>query len=299
MSYNPSEENKYILDRALGYVNSVPYQVTNRWVFYRLLQDGTYSEKKSYRHLLSISSKARKEFYGGWHPGTLADDTRAPVLMQRDGLYSIAPRGWGFKTRKEWMKTLKKELNCPLDRWRDQPIYAEIWFEAAAMQGQFLHYANENIPLLAFHGDVSIPEKWRTAMRLSQRWRELKKPIRIFYYGDLDPKGLQIPDSAWEDISKWAFWLAQAKNPKLDIDDWVPFHWKSFVRVGIQDEQVKRLSIPENPERPGTYQWEALDDKQAAELIAEANKHLDLEAFDEVKAQEAKIIEEIRRKLKD
>jgi len=294
MSYKPSAQSKYILDRAWQWVQSVPYQPSARWVFYRLLQDGTYPTKAGYRHLLPLLSKARKEFYDKWNPGTLADDTRAPVLMQRDGFYTVSLRGWGFKDEAEWLETIKKELNCPLDRWTTQPIYEELWFEAAAMQGQFIYYANPNVPLLAFHGDISIPEKWRTAQRLAERWLRMRKPIHIFYYGDLDPKGLIIPESAWEDIELWTFWLMQAHDQSVDgrnLKDLI------FTRVGITKEQVDRLNIPENPERPGTYQWEALDDKQAAELIAKANEPLDLDAFAEFERQEKEIAERLRRQI--
>lgn len=158
MTYQPKAETQRILEEADRWVNSVPYQVTARWVFYRLLQGGIYGDKSGYKHLLGILSKARKEFYDTWRPWTLADDTRAPILMQREGYYTLKCRGWGFTSGKEWLSTIKSELNCPLDRWVKQPTYVEVWFEAAAMQGQFLHYANENLPLLAFRGDVSIPE---------------------------------------------------------------------------------------------------------------------------------------------
>jgi len=306
LSYKPTAQSKYILDRAWDWIQSVPYQPSARWVFYRLLQDGTYDTKAGYRHLLGLLSNARKEFYQGWNPGTLADDTRAPVLMERVGFYTVSLRGWGFKNEAEWLETVKKELNCPLDRWTTQPVYEEIWFEAAAMQGQFIYYANPNVPLLAFHGDVSIPEKWRTAKRLAERWLRLRKPIRIFYYGDLDPKGLVIPESAWEDISKWTFWLIQAKEPSLqpkDKDDerglkeWIEFRWSSFIRVGITKEQVQQFKIPENPERPGTYQWEALDDKQAKTLIDEANEPLDLDAFADFERQEKEIAKQFRKQF--
>ncbi len=152
MSYKPSQKSRYILGRAWDWIQSVPYDTTARWVFYRLLQDGTYSKKSGYKQLLSLTSKARKGFYGEWRPWTLADDTRAPILMQRRGYYHLQLRGNGFKSEADWLNTVKKEINCPLDRWTSQPVYAEAWFEAAAMQGQFIHYANENIPLLAFRG---------------------------------------------------------------------------------------------------------------------------------------------------
>lgn len=296
MSYKPNPQSKYILQRAWHWVQSVPYDVTARWVFYRLLQDGIYSEKKGYRHLLPILSRARKEFYDEWTPWTLADDTRAPLLMQRDGFYTISLRGWGFHDEAEWLGTLKKELNCPLNRWAKQPVYTEIWFEAAAMLSQFVHYADQNLPLLAFHGDISIPEKWRTAQRLAERWLELRRPIHIFYYGDLDPKGLMIPESAWEDIELWTFWLMKAYDSSVDGRNLNDF---TFTRVGINRKQVVALNIPENPERPGTYQWEALRDEQAAELIARANEPLDLAAFAEVESQETEIAERLRNVIRD
>ncbi|MCH7571064.1 MAG: hypothetical protein IH919_10955, partial [Deltaproteobacteria bacterium] len=36
-------------------------------------------------------------------------------------------------------------------------------------------------------------------------------------------------------------------------------------------DQVDEYNVPENPERPGTYQWEGLDDDAAQALIGLAN----------------------------
>jgi hypothetical protein len=293
MVYNPQGRAKEILEEAYNWVQSVEYHVTARWVFYRLLQSGTYSTKAGYKHLLGITSKARKSFYGPWRPWTLADDTRAPILMQRGGYYTLYCRGWGFKDEAEWLATLKKEINCPLDRWIDQPVYVEIWYEAAAMQGQFLHYADENIPLLAFHGDVSIAEKWRSAERLAERILAHKKPAHVYYFGDLDRKGLLIPKSAWKDIKVWVEIVTAQKDPNGEA---IPFY---FHRVGINQDQIERLNIPENPERPGTYQWEGLDDEAAQALIAESNELLDFDAFDEVKTKEKEILDRFKKKLEE
>jgi len=275
------------------WLQSVPYDTTARWVFYRLLQDGTYSEKKGYKQLLSLTSKARKRFYGEWRPWTLVDDTRAPVLIQRRGYYGLHFRGHGFKDEKSWLKTIAEEINCPLNRWVTQNIYAEVHFEAHAMQGQFLHYANENLPLLAFGGDFTIAPKWQTAERLAKRYEELGKPIHIYYFGDYDRKGLTIPQSAWRDIRAWAGGLLINQGVKPEkLNEILNIH-----RIGINLEQVEELKLPENPERPGTYQWEALDDEQAQQLIEQANELLDLDAFDEVEHQEQEIAEKLKREL--
>lgn len=272
--YKPSPVTQELLDAAYGHVQSVPYTVTARWVFYRLLQDGLLAEKADYKRLLGYLSRARKAFYKQWRPNTLADDTRAANV-----------RGIGFSDGKQWLEAVAEQERCNLDRWEGQPNYLEVWFEAAAMEAQFEFYTNENIPLLAFHGDVSIPEKWKAAVRLSRRWTELDKPIVILYYGDLDPKGLQIPESAWEDI-QW--FLIKLQCPLK------PFE---FIRVGLNNEHPEKYEIPENPERPGTYQWEGLSDEGAAELIAYAEDYIDLDAFDRVKDREEIITQKFHEHL--
>ena len=188
MAYKPREAHVIaILARALQYVQSVTYAVTARWVFYRLLQDGLLQTKGDYRRLLGYLSKARKNWYNGWTPFTLADDTRAPLLTERYGMYEFHVRGPSFKTGAEWLERLVAELNCPLDLWPGQATYVEVYFEAAAMQGQFRQYGHDALPLLSFHGDVSIAEKWRSADRLVDRWLDLDHPqTKVLYYGYLD-----------------------------------------------------------------------------------------------------------------
>lgn len=286
MTYTPAARNKVIIDMAKGYVDSVPYQVTARWVFYRLLQEGLYSEKAGYKHLLGLLSKARKEFYNGWHPATLADDSRAAVV-----------RGGGYTNPAEWLRALQERSHCAIDRWQKQPVYTECWFEASAMSAQFDHYADGNISLLAFHGDISIPEKWKAAERLARRYILHQKPIKIFYYGDYDPKGMEIPYSAWRDIYVWTLGLIKGEyncsdalvaRARDDID---------FERIGLNPGHEVEYDIPENPERPGTFQWEALRDEQARVFIERANGILDYEALWEVDAEEERATAQFRTHL--
>lgn len=175
-------------------------------------------------------------------------------------------------------------------------MYVECWFEASAMEAQFDYYTNENIPLLAFRGDVSIPEKWKAAERLALRWAELHKPIIIYYFGDLDPKGLTIPESAWVDIRLWARALVQNYTPG---DSRKFREGLAFRRVGLSPGDERIYSLPENPERPGTYQWEALSDEQARDLIEQANAELDLGAFEEMEAKEQAAAAKVREHLEE
>ena len=292
MSYNPQPPVARLLDRAFGYIAASPYQVTARWVFYRLLQDGTFTEKSDYKRLLSYLSKARKGFYRRWTPATLADDTRAASV-----------RGVGFDEGQGWLEAVLEQTECKLDRWQAQSRYVEVWFEASAMQSQFAFYTNENVPLLAFHGDVSIPEKWKATQRLVNRWLKLRTPMTVLYYGDLDPKGLEIPISARRDVTEFAGrYLFETMGYPEDHKEFLERFDEfledfNFIRVGLNDEHVDQYGIPENPERPGTYQWEGLDDDAAQELIGEVNSYLDMDAFQTVMDREADITGQFRDHL--
>ena len=259
--YMPRKETADMLELATAYVQSVAYAVTARWLFYRLIQDGTYSAKSDYKtKFLPALSKARKSFYNGWRPDSLADDTREAII-----------RGAGFENGEAWaMAVAHGGLACSLDKWLDQPNYVQLWFEAKAMRGQFEHYT-KHITLVPFGGDPSIPYKWTIAMDLEDAAQRYPgKPIKILYFGDLDEKGLQIEKSATADIRDWA---------GVEFD---------FTRCGLNPEHLGIYDIPENDEKPGTYQWEALPDVAAMELITGAcSDVLDTSLFDEVEAAES------------
>lgn len=237
-SYTPTGKSQAILDRAWEHVAGVPYQVTARWLFYRLLQEGYYQAKGDYKNkFLKLLATARKSFYGPWRPDTLADDTRSSIV-----------RGDGFHTREDWKAAAVAGMSCSLHRWEGQAQYVELWFEAAAMISQFQHYTHD-IVLRPFHGDPSLDYKWRMAKGLERASDRYDLPIVVFYFGDLDPKGEMIPESALVDIRAWC-----------DVSF-------EFVRAALNPGDEIRYKIPENFDKPGTYQWEALDDQAAGELI--------------------------------
>lgn len=256
----PQKEQAAILDRAYDLVEGVPYTVTARWLFYRLLQDGTYSGKDDYKSkFLPLLSRARKEFYKNWAPDTLADDTRTAIT-----------RGDGWLSEESFLRDVGR-AEIRLDKWARQENYIEIWFEAKAMKAQFEHYTR-HITLRPFGGDCSIPFKWQIASELQEAYERYEKPITIIYFGDMDKKGFQIPESAVKDIREWTS---------------APFE---FVRAGLNPGDEVTYSIPENPDKPGSYQWEALSDEAARTLITEwTDKFISQGFFLEAEAQEKTI----------
>jgi hypothetical protein len=228
--WHPDPQSVKLLDYAMAKVKSVPYKVCGRWVFYRVLQAGLLRDKKQITTFDYLTSRARKTFYGEWRPDTLIDSIRQPCFKGEQYV--------GF-----WIE---------LDSMPYQNYYVQLWFEARAMHPQFEYFTRDyRASLVPFGGDYSIPKKWEVAKKLEAMSAKYEKPVKILYYRDCDRKGFQIPKAALKDIRAWCS---------------VPF---DFETVGLTEEQAKGFGLPENPEKPGSFQWEALDDRDAKKLIVD------------------------------
>jgi hypothetical protein len=272
MTWNPRTRSIEILTAAMEHIKSVDYQVSLRWVFYSLLQTGILRNKDDYKSLKGLLATARKEFYGGWEPNTLADDTRSPIFA-----------GDGWETPVSWLENyVGEQQECSLDLWTGQRTYVEIAFEAKAMAAQFQYYTRNTI-LRAFGGDYSIRAKWDMAKQIEQRWERLGHPqVVILYFGDLDEKGMQIPISAERDVFSWC---------KCD------FEWH---RIGLNPGDETKYNLPENPDRPGAFQWEALPDDDAKELISTAfAEYVDLDLMQQREDEQAEATERFQEEIAD
>lgn len=255
--YKPNKQSREILAKAWGHVQGVPYQVTARWLFYRLLQDGLYTKKEDYRgRFIPLMSRARHNEWNGWRPGTLTDDTRG----------SIGHRV-GYESAEDWAESIRRsKQTANIDHWYHQGCYVEIWFEAAAMLSQFRYYA-KGVTLRPFGGSPSIPFKYEIAGELDYYAERYNSPVVVLYFGDWDKKGVEIPEEAERDVRGWC---------ETDFE---------FIRVGLNEGDGERLGIPANWEKPG-YQWEALDDVAAREMIVGAlSRRVDSAATERAEAE--------------
>lgn len=257
-NYTPRGATAAMLDRAYELTTSVPYRVSARWLFYRLLQEGYFEKKGDYANkFLKAVSTARHNFYQNWRPDTLADETREAIV-----------RGNGEQDVTGWLELVAGHLRCKLDKWHSQDFYLEMWYEARAMTQQFAYYT-EHITLRPMGGQPSIPYKWEAAKDLEKAADAYDLPIVILYFGDLDNAGETISDVVERDVRTWC---------DADFD---------FIRCGLTLAQVKRWGVPENPEKPGEYQWEALSDEGARAIITQnVTPYLRHDAFAEVERLE-------------
>ena len=265
MSYQPNSANAELLNTALAIIKSVEYKPSLRWLQYQLLQKGLLRNKQvAFNTFKGLASKARKGFWNGWTPWTLADSIR-----------EFHDAGRGYQNLDEYMEA-EKNYAVTLDFMHNQNYYVEVWYEAMAMHGQFKHILEPlGIPLLPFQGDTSISIKWEAAERLEKRYNDFGKPVVIIYFGDCDDKGKQIPQSAIKDIRLWC-------DPDFE-----------FIVAGLTLAQAKKYKLPENPEKKGQYQWEALPDKAAKEIIlGTVRKYWNFKAVESMQEEQNVLSEE-------
>jgi hypothetical protein len=239
-----NNDTKYILQRCHYHINSVNYKVGLRWLFYRLAQEGIYRKDfidkngklvSDYKNKFTgLFSRVRKNFKYGFHPDIIADETR-----------TIKWRGLGRKNERDGIDN----LGFKLDKFTNQDYFVLICFEALAMASQFEYYT-KHIPLIPFKGDASIPFKWEIAKTIEYGVNTYKKPAIVIYFGDRDDKGEKIFNSAFNDITEWA-------NVDFEV-----------IHGGLTLEDAIRFKLPNKMfDKPNNYQWEALSDEQAREII--------------------------------
>ena len=113
--------------------------------------------------------------------------------------------------------------------WLDQPAYVEIWLEKEALAGVVLEVTEHwDVPLMVTRGYPSISFLHTAGEFIA----DVKKPTFLYYFGDLDPSGLDISRKVKEDIVEFA--------NGADI---------TFERVAITHEQVEQLKLPTRPRR--------------------------------------------------
>jgi len=262
----PNKQSRALLARAWEHVQGVPYSVTARWLFYQLYQEGWYKDKSAYNsQFLPLLSSVRHSFWGDWRPDTLVDDRRSPIV-----------RGHGYLTPEAWADAMREQTECQLARWVGQRWYVEVWFEAEAMERQFKHYT-KGIVLRAFSGHPSIDYKWRIAKDLERYAQYYAMTVKVLYFGDWDDSGREIPEVAAEHIAGWC---------GVDFD---------FERIGLNRGDAERFGLSPAIDKPG-YQWEALNDTQAGQMITEAvARYVDYDAMADVEELERQTTESFRR----
>jgi hypothetical protein len=187
--------------------------MTVRQVFYRLVSTGVIAKtEKEYKstvcRLLAIMRR-NGEIPFGW----IADATR---WMRKPRTYSSLS-----SMLDQTARTYRRAL------WNDQDAYVEVWLEKDALAGVLIDVtAKWDVPLVVTRGYPSLSYLYDAAEALSAQ----VKPCFLYYLGDHDPSGVDIPRKVESDLRKFA--------PNAEL---------AFERIAVTMEQVEQWDLQTRP----------------------------------------------------
>ena len=186
--------------------------MTLRQLFYRLVSNGAIGKKETeYKSLANITKNMRmnKEIPFDW----FADNTR---WQRKPQTYSSLERGVEI-----FAQAYRRDI------WINQENYVEIWLEKDALAGVVYEVTAEfDVPLMVSRGYSSLSYLHGAAMQID--W--IGKPTFIYYFGDYDPSGRDIPRDIEAKLRTFA--------PDAEIH---------FEIVGVTPEQIETLNLQTRP----------------------------------------------------
>jgi hypothetical protein len=187
--------------------------VTVRQVFYLAVSAGLVEKtENAYKHTvgrLLTDMRRNEELPYEW----IADNTR-----------------WMRKPRSHNSLEACLQATAQLYRrniWSQQPVYVEIWLEKDALAGVLYQVTEQwDVPLMVTRGYASLSYLYGAAAHI----RSQQKPTSIYYFGDHDPSGRDIPRKVEEEL--------RALAPRMDI---------LFTRVAVEPYQIALWRLPTRP----------------------------------------------------
>lgn len=217
--YEPIKKNRRSsaeiqqVKEAILRVLTVEKPMTVRQVFYQLVSTGaigkTEGEYKSTVVRLLTEMRRAGEIPYYW----IADNTR----------WVRRPKTWSSLkgALEETARVYRRSL------WDEASVYVEIWLEKDALAG-VLYQVTEgwDVPLMVTRGYPSLSFLHGAAETI----KYYNKPTYIYYFGDRDPSGVDIPRVVNDGIRELA--------PDIQLH---------FQRVAVTQEQIESLHLPTRP----------------------------------------------------
>jgi hypothetical protein len=159
---------------------------------------------------------------------------RLLVEMRRDGTipfdYIADNTRWMRKPDTYGSKEEMLRLTAQTYRraiWNDQDAYVEIWLEKEALAGVVVDVTAEwDVPLMVTRGYPSLSYIHAAACTISAQ----DKPAWLYYFGDHDPSGVDIPRAVNKGLRELA--------PDADI---------IFKRVAVLPEHIEEFNLLTRP----------------------------------------------------
>jgi hypothetical protein len=111
--------------------------------------------------------------------------------------------------------------------WDNQEAYVEIWLEKDALAGVLYEATSVwDVPLMVTRGYPSLSYLHSAAEAIAAQ----DKPTYLYYFGDYDPSGLDIP-----------------RKVECDLREFAPYADIEFERVAVSPAQIASMNLPTRP----------------------------------------------------
>jgi hypothetical protein len=250
--------------------------MTVRQCFYRLVNLGailkTEAEYKTTVVRLLTKLRKSREIPFNW----IADNTR---WMRKPATHSsyAAMLGWTAQTYRRAV-------------WDNQDAYVEIWLEKDALSGVLYSETSAwDVPLMVTRGYPSLSFLAAAAEEISeQAWKG--KTTYLYYFGDYDPSGVDIPRHVEAGLRELA--------PDAEI---------YFQCVAVNPEQIESMHLATRPTKKTdsrsagfvgeSVEVDAISPSELRELVQDCiTKHVDYRAYGillEAEEREREVLREI------
>jgi hypothetical protein len=245
-----SSKRDIIVAQALKVIEQYTTRLTVRQIYYRLVSAHTIENRVSeYQAVVNALTYARLN--GVIDYSSIEDRTRAFI----GGDHSYESPEQHFNDAKRYFETSSEYFQYPL--WMNQPNYVEVWLEKQALAALFEQVTNKyKVRLAPCRGYPSLTFLWEGAEHLK---RIQDREIKILYFGDFDPSGLDIP---------------RYIESRFTNDLGISTENMSFGKIAITAEQIEKYDIPPMPVK--------MTDSRGAAFAAEhgANSAVELDAIE-------------------
>jgi hypothetical protein len=266
MKYNLSTEDTLLVCREIAdeYARG-GMRLTVRQLYYQIVSRGLETNADAvYKRIVRILAKARLE---GRFPMTLIED------RGRDAGWSRTDSSINPKASVSAVKS--SVLNAPdqwiwSNRWFGQIDVPVVWVEKDALTGVFEPACvRAGVGLFALKGYASVQALWEFISRIAAARKaysesalamdlteaagldpaEVMSVVRVVYFGDHDPDGIEIPESALRNVTDLI------RNQPVDAGR---FGMPEIVvdRVALTREQIETYNPPPFPAKPSSARYD-------------------------------------------
>jgi hypothetical protein len=201
------------IEDAIHATLEADYPQTVRGLFYQLVGQGvvpkTEAAYKTVVGRLCVRMRRSGDLPYEW----LADNTR---WMRKPKTYTSLEGAL-----RHTAETYRRAL------WHEQGAYVEVWLEKDALAGVLYDVTAEwDVPLMVTRGYPSLSYLFEAAEAI----KAYEKPAYLYYFGDYDPSGVDIPRKVESELRQLA--------PGADIH---------FERVAVTPQQIYLWELPTRP----------------------------------------------------